>query len=90
MWGRSLAAAVLGLPLSTLLVGLIALVWPGSLQANTLPWLLLSFPVWIGVMSLAFLCRSGLHAWLWLGGASVLCAGLLQLVKVLGWTELSP
>ncbi|WP_066098625.1 hypothetical protein [Xanthomonas massiliensis] len=90
MWAKSLAAAVLGLPLATLLVGLAALLWPGPLQVNTLPWLLMLFPAWIGTMALAFACRSGLRAWLWLGGATLLCFGLLQLVKALGWTELAP
>lgn len=89
MWARSLAAALLGLPLATAWVGLAALLWPGTLVANTLPWLLLSFPVWIGAMACAFACRSGLRAWLWLGGASALGYALLFAVKALGWTELS-
>lgn len=87
MWAKSFAAAVLGLPLATGLVGLLALVWPGELAVVTLPWLLLSFPVWIGAMSLAFLCKTGLRAWLWLGGATLLCFGLIQVVKGLGWAE---
>lgn len=90
MWGKSLAAALLGLPLSTLLVGLVVLLWPGPLQQHTLPWLLLSFPVWIAVMAWAFACRSGLRAWLWLGGATLLCAAALYAIKALGWTELTP
>ncbi|MCD7098547.1 hypothetical protein [Stenotrophomonas sp. MMGLT7] len=90
MWGKSLAAALLGLPLATLLVGLAALLWPGSLQVNALPWLLMLFPVWIGVMAVAFAFASGLRAWLWLGGATALCFALLQAAKALGWTELAP
>lgn len=89
MWGKSLAAALLGLPLSTGLIGLIALLWPGPLERHTLPLLLLSFPVWIGVMSAAFACRSGARAWLWLGGATVLVFAALYLLKAAGWaTEL--
>ncbi|KAF1686716.1 hypothetical protein B1992_07375 [Pseudoxanthomonas broegbernensis] len=87
MWGRSLAAALLGLPLAVGLVGLLALAWPGRLEATTLPWLLLAFPVWIAAMSLAFACRTGLRAWLWLGGATALCFGLIHACKWLGWVE---
>lgn len=90
MWGRSLAAALLGLPLTTGLIGLGVLMWPGELAINTLPWLLLSFPVWIGVMSLAFWFRSGTQAWLWLGGATTLCFGLIHLVRLLGWAAELP
>ncbi|SEM12893.1 hypothetical protein SAMN05428989_3139 [Pseudoxanthomonas sp. GM95] len=85
MAGKWLAAILLGLPLSTALVGLIVLLWPGKLEVHTLPLLLLSFPVWIGVMAAAFACRSGARAWLWLGGATLLCFGALYAVKALGW-----
>ncbi|GAB2506580.1 hypothetical protein GCM10027084_21370 [Pseudoxanthomonas sangjuensis] len=85
MWARSLAAALLGLPLTVGLVGLIALLWPGRQEIVALPWLLMSFPVWIGAMSLAFAFRSGLRAWLWLGGATLLCFALIHLSKWLGW-----
>ncbi|GHH58836.1 MULTISPECIES: hypothetical protein [Gammaproteobacteria] len=88
MPGKWSAAILLGLPLSTGLVGLIVLLWPGPLQVHTLPWLLLSFPAWIGAMALAFACRSGARAWAWLGGATLLCYAALYAVKALGWTEL--
>lgn len=87
MWARSLAAALLGLPLTVGIIGLAALLWPGDPVRTTLPWLLISFPVWIGVMSLAFLARTGLRAWLWMGGATLLCFGLVQAAKLLGWAE---
>lgn len=89
MWARWLAAIVLGLPLSTGLVGLVVLLWPGPLQQHTLPWLVCAFPVWIAAMSWAFACRSGLRAWLWMGGATVACYAALYAVKALGWTELA-
>ena len=38
----------------------------------------LSVPVWMGVLSLVFFFRSGLRAWLWLGGTAL--AGLLALL----------
>jgi ABC-type uncharacterized transport system permease subunit len=77
MRAKALAAALLGLPLTTALIGLFILSWPGRAEIVTLPWLLMSFPLWIGLMSLAFAARSGLRAWLWMGGATALGYGLL-------------
>jgi hypothetical protein len=88
MWGKSLAAALLGLPLTVGIIGLVALLWPGDPHRTTLSWLLVSFPVWIAVMSCTFLFRSGLRAWLWLGGATLLCFVLVHAVKLLGWVGL--
>lgn len=85
MWARWLAAVLLGFPLTVGMIGLVALSWPGDIEIVTLPWLLLSFPVWIGAMSLAFAFRTALRAWLWMGGATLLCFGLLHLSKTLGW-----
>lgn len=90
MWARSLAAALLGLPLTVSLVGLVALLWPGDLHARTLPWLLLSFPIWIGVMSLAFLAGSGWRAWAWMGGGTAACFAAIVAVKALGWVTVVP
>ncbi len=78
---RALAALLLGLPLTVGLVGVFALAWPGDQQVTALPWMLLAFPVWIAAMSLAFMFRSGLRAWLWLGGATLLCFALLYGLK---------
>jgi hypothetical protein len=85
MWAKSLAAALLGLPLTTAVIGLLALSWPGRAEVVTLPWLLMAFPLWIGLMSLAFAARSGPRAWMWMGGATVLGYGLLHGLKLLGW-----
>ncbi|MFT3763669.1 MAG: hypothetical protein QM761_13895 [Pseudoxanthomonas sp.] len=90
MWAKSLAAALLGLPLTVGLIGLVVLLWPGKLEVVTLPWLLMSFPLWIAVMSLAFLAKTGLRAWLWMGGATLLCFGLIHLAKALGWAAEMP
>ena len=81
MWAKSTAAVFLGLPLSVGLIGLLALLFPGQQQQLTLPWLLMTFPVWTGVMSSAFLFRSGKLSWLVLGSLTVCCFGLLTLVK---------
>jgi hypothetical protein len=83
MWGKSTAAALLGLPLSVALVGLAALLG-GDQARTTLPLLLLFFPVWIGVMAAAFLFRSGLRAWLWMGGLTVAGHAALYLLKAAG------
>lgn len=88
MWARSLAAALLGLPLAVGVVGLFALLWPGPVERTTLPWLLMAFPAWIAAMSLPFLAKNGWRAWVWMGGATLGCFGLIQLVKLLGWAEL--
>ena len=87
MWGRSLAAALLGLPLTVGTIGLVALLWPGDPHRTTLPWLLMSFPVWTTVMCLAFVFRTATRAWVWMGGTTLLCFGLIHLAKLLGWAE---
>jgi len=88
MRGKSFAAILLGLPLAVALVGLAALL--SSDQArHTLPWLLVFFPVWIGVMSVAFLLQSGLRAWLWLGGACVLAYAVLYALKASGLVRIA-
>jgi hypothetical protein len=81
MWGKSTAAALLGLPLSVALIGLVALLWPGQSNQLVLPWLLMVFPIWIGIMAGTFLFRSGKQAWLILGIATLSCFALLSLVK---------
>ena len=82
---RSWAAALLGLPLTIGLVGLVALAWPGRQEITALPWMLMVFPVWIGAMSLAFVFGTSRRAWQWLGGATLLCFALLYGLKALGW-----
>lgn len=83
---KSLAALLLGMPLAVALVG-VAVLASGGGAAITLPLLLLFFPVWIGVMACAFLCRSGARAWLWLGGATVAGFAVIHLLKaaILPW-----
>lgn len=89
MWARWLAAIVLGLPLAVGVVGLCVLLWPGPLQVHTLPWLLLMFPLWIGAMALAFVFRSGARAWLWLGGATLLCHAAIYALKTAGIVQVA-
>lgn len=88
MWGRSLAAGLLGFPLAVGLVGLLALLGPGSWEARTLPLLLLFFPLWVGAMAAAFLFRNGKRAWAWMGALTALCFALMYLVKTTGLVRL--
>lgn len=83
MWGKSTAAALLGLPLAVIVVGLCALLSHDQAR-TTLPWLLIFFPVWIGAMSIAFLFHTGARAWLWMGGATLLGYAALHWLKATG------
>lgn len=85
MWARSLAAVLLGLPLTVGLIGLLALAMPGPLSASSLPLLLLAFPVWVACLSLPFACERAGQAWAWMGGLTLLSFGLLHGLKWLGW-----
>ena len=85
MWGKWLAAIFLAFPAAVAITGVLSLLGPGSLQARTLPTLLLFFPLWVTVISLTFLASSGLRAALWLVIISVLGFGLLHFAKTTGW-----
>ncbi|NYE58969.1 hypothetical protein FHW58_000121 [Duganella sp. 1224] len=88
MWGKSTAAAFLGLPLSVLLVGVAALL-SGDQASTTLPWLLLFFLVWIAVMTCAFLFKTGLRAWLWMGGLTLAGYAALHVLKASGLVRIA-
>ncbi|MBJ7312533.1 hypothetical protein ACFOLJ_22735 [Rugamonas sp. CCM 8940] len=83
MLGKSTAAAFLGLPLSTLVVGFIALL-SSDQHSTTLPLLLLFFLVWVGAMIMAFLFKTGLRAWLWMGGLTLAGFAALHFLKASG------
>ncbi|MBV7535647.1 hypothetical protein KW842_07715 [Duganella sp. sic0402] len=83
MWGKSTAAVFLGMPLAVLVTGFAALL--SSDQANTtLPWLLVFFLIWIAVMTCTFLFKTGLRAWLWMGGLTVAGYAALHFLKASG------
>lgn len=88
VWSKSLVAIFLAFPATVAITGLLALFAPGSLQARTLPTLLLFFPLWVSIISLTFLARSGLRAAAWLMLISVLGFGVLYLAKSTGWMAL--
>ena len=80
MLAKSLAAALLGIPLAALLVGVPALL-SSDQHRTTLPLLMLFYLAWVGVMACAFLFRTGLRAWLWMGGVTVTGYCALYLLK---------
>ncbi len=79
---KSLAGGLLGFSLamgcSGLLLAACASLPPGT-RAQLAMWLVT--PVWLGVLSSCYFFRSGLRAWLWLGGANLLVFGLLFLAR---------
>jgi len=81
--GKSTAAAFLGLPLAVLMVGFAALLSRDQVN-TTLPWLLLFFLVWIATMTAAFLFKTGLRAWLWMGGVTIAGYAVLHFLKASG------
>ena len=88
MWGKSTAAAFLGLPLAVIVVGILALLSQDQAR-TTLPWLLLFVLFWIGAMTIAFLFRTGLRAWLWMGGATLLGYAALYWLKASGLVRIA-
>lgn len=83
MWARYLTAAVLGLPLTVAVLGLVALAWPGDPAITALPWMMMTFPVWITAMTLAFTFRSQRRAWWWLVSVTLASFALLYGLKAL-------
>ena len=79
-WRKASAGALLGFGLGMALVGLLAYLAPGGIDAPDGRFTTLRFLmpfVWIAVFSLCFLFRSGLAAWLWLGAANLLAFAAL-------------
>lgn len=74
-WLKTSAGAILGFGLALSMIGLFVYLGPGDLAEPggryTLMRILIP-PIWIGVFGFCFLFRSGLSAWLWLGGANLL------------------
>lgn len=85
MMARSLAAALLGLPLTVGLIGLVARLWPRAWGDHTLFMLVCAFVVWVALLALPFALRSAGRAWAVMGGGTVLCFAALQALKASGW-----
>ena len=82
---KSLVAIFLAFPAAVGITGFCALIGPGSLEARTLPVLLLFFPLWVATISLTFLARNGLRAALWMILICVLTFGSQYLLKSSHW-----
>ncbi|MDR3428433.1 hypothetical protein [Silvimonas sp.] len=63
MWWRFSAGAVLGLPLSIAIIGLLTRLAPGGWSHLIVPALLLFAPLWVGIMAGSTLFRSTAKAW---------------------------
>lgn len=81
MIARAAAGALLGFPLSGLLLALLMALSPAQGQGWVIPALILFFPLWTAVMAATFLFRNGRRAWLVLGGANVVLLALLTAAR---------
>ena len=84
MIARSLAGVLLGFPLAAALLALLLIGLPDHGQAWVIPALLLFFPLWIALMAVAYLPRSGRRAWLVLGAGNVLAFAALWSLRAAG------
>lgn len=79
-FGRASAGVILGMSLAIGLSGLMAWFGPGGLTAGGGKlqfnmWMV--SPLWLLILSLVFLFRTGPRAWFWLGLVNLLCFVLL-------------
>lgn len=79
MIGRCLAGILLGFPLAAALLSLLLHMLPHGGTDYLIPALILFFPLWIALMTGAYLFRSVSRAWLTLGAANALAFGALWL-----------
>ncbi|MTJ83602.1 MAG: hypothetical protein F8N37_21660 [Telmatospirillum sp.] len=81
---KSLAGVLLGYGLALSLAGLVAkLAPPGPALTQLVMWLVA--PLWLSTLAATFLFRSGLRAWIWLGGANLLASALMASLSGGGW-----
>ncbi|QTD44342.1 hypothetical protein J1M35_14660 [Ottowia testudinis] len=83
-WSKSAAGLLLGLGLALGCSGLFHLAateMAPSIRAQLTMWTVM--PIWLGVLALVFLFRSGKRAWLGLGAANVLVIGTWAALKFL-------
>ena len=80
---KTLVGVIGGFGLAIAASGLLACLTPGALDVQNkfqvAMWLVP--PVWIGVMSASFMFRTGLRAWVWLGGANLIGFAMLALAR---------
>ncbi len=78
-----LAGALLGLPLAIALCTLGILWLPGGWEGGVVLALMLSFVLWVSIISLTLLCQTSRAAWLWLIGGNLVCYGILWAVRLM-------
>lgn len=79
---KTLAGSVLGLALALGASGVFSQLnagMPLSVRGQLAMWMVP--PVWLVVLGAVYFFQSGLRAWLWLGGASLLVHGLLWALR---------
>jgi hypothetical protein len=81
--GKTTAGAICGFIVALALSGLIVRLAPSAgIDAAKAETAMLFVPlVWTGIFAAAYLFRSGLRAWLWLGAASVATLALFEICK---------
>ncbi|EON20531.1 hypothetical protein C265_06164 [Cupriavidus sp. GA3-3] len=82
MGTKWLAGALLGLPLAVALCTLLILWLPGGWETGIVAAVVACLPVWVAIISASLLFRSSRTAWVWLGGANLLCFGALWLLRL--------
>jgi len=84
MGTKWLAGALLGLPLAVALCTLLILWLPGGWETGIVAAVVACLPVWVAIISASLLFRSSRTAWVWLGGANMLCFGAHWLLRLAG------
>ena len=81
---KTLAGGLLGLALAMVTSALFSHLtssMPLPIRGQLAMWMVP--PVWLGVFGCVYFFASGLRAWLWLGGATVLAFGVLTGLRIL-------
>ncbi|WP_454735326.1 hypothetical protein [Cupriavidus necator] len=84
MGTKWLAGTLLGLPLAVALCTLAILWLPGGWETGVVAAVVTCLPVWVAIISCSLLFRSSASAWLWLGGANLLCFGAMWALRLAG------
>jgi len=83
MGTKWLAGTLLGLPLAIALCTLGVLWLPGGWEGGVVVAIVLSFVLWVAIISLTLLFHSSRAAWLWLAGGNLVCYGILWAVRAM-------
>jgi len=78
-----LAGTLLGLPLAIVLCTLGVLWLPGGWEGGMVVAVMLSFVLWVAIISLSLLFATSRAAWLWLLAANLIGFGMLWTVRLM-------